>query len=97
MSSVPPDPGEEANPSDLTSRPGTGGGEQEGALAARLNQAQLGQPTGGVPLAGPERDRARPPADADLTPARGRGLGVAAWAWLPALVAIGLVIWLLVD
>lgn len=34
--------------------------------------------------------------DRELTPEHGRGLRVSIWAWIPAVAALALVIWLLV-
>jgi len=32
----------------------------------------------------------------DVTPTHGRGAAVATWVWIPALVVIGIVVWLVV-
>ena len=32
----------------------------------------------------------------DLTPTRGRGAAVTAWVWIPTLIVIALVVWLVV-
>lgn len=92
MSSDPREPG-----------PAAGGDEAAGdtstwnAVGGGLDRPAAPPPEPAAAATPPPAPRRRdPPPRDELSPARPRGRKVSLWVWVPALVAVGFAIWLIV-